>query len=76
MKCEVAYKKWIEAKDVDEFTRAELAEMLDAFLEEVGRREIAAQPSVQADACAMSEKCANVGVDDFGKCWHCGKPRR
>jgi hypothetical protein len=36
----------------------------------------ASQQPLAPDACAMRGKCAEVGVDDFGKCWNCGKPRR
>lgn len=36
----------------------------------------AVEPLLALDACAMRGNCAKVGVDDFGKCWHCGKQRK
>ncbi len=39
-----AYNKWIMAKDVDEFRRVELAEMLDCLVKYVDELKAAQQP--------------------------------
>ena len=67
MEVEEACKKWVSARDVDEFRRSELAEMLDSMLAYIVKIN-ASQQDRRCPACKSlleetSVYCDNCGTD-------------